>query len=199
MIRFQIPANDCCADCAFSKSLRSVSVLRRMPDQNRSDIVFSPSTTPLSVNRVAGFHAAGTRLIPYSSHHFTSVSRRADRDIFTLGSNAHSVARNDLIVSLTVRRFVVACETFLAAPAGSRLCNDDKCRSRQKSAQLKSELITVSYRFQDLLSDPYHRTINDVTLQRVDTYSPFHIPAAERSTPYNSPGFNAHTKILQSG
>ena len=41
---------------------------------------------------------------------------------------------------------------------------------------------TVSYRFQSLLSDPYHRTINDVTLQRVDTYSPFQIHTTERST-----------------
>jgi len=111
-IRFQIPTNDCCADCTFSKSLRSASVLRRMPDKNRSDMVFPRSATPLSCNAVASFRAVGTRLIPSSSHHFISVSRRADRDIFTPGSNAHSVARNNPTVSLTVRRFVVACETF---------------------------------------------------------------------------------------
>jgi len=57
--------------------------------------------------------------------------------------------------------------------------NDDKCRSSQKSVSLNPELITVSYRFQDLLSDPYPRTINDITLRCLDTYLRF------RSIPQN--------------
>ena len=81
-------------------------------NQNRSEYVRPPSTILHSRNASATFFLYGILRISSSAHHFSDISRNADRNNPAPGSNVHSIVRNSPTVSLTVRTLVVACETF---------------------------------------------------------------------------------------
>ena len=63
-----------------SDTSRLAIVFHRIPDQNRSEFVRQPSTTPRSLNASATFFPDGILRIPSSAHHFSNISRNADRD-----------------------------------------------------------------------------------------------------------------------